>query len=465
MVAATSSIRLQKGDEEAELMMSHRLLNRLFALVLLLIALSGLSGCGTQQEPGSPPFGEDQGTVCGGSDNSADAIHATVGGGAQNSAAVEYAVVSGGVMNVANATRTTIGGGYKNSASQLDATVGGGGSNTASGIHATVAGGSWNTASGFDATVGGGSFNTATGTRSTIAGGSENAASDFDATVCGGAGNTASAAHATVGGGLGNRAANIYATIAGGYGNTSTGSYAVIPGGLQNHAAGDYSFAAGRRATVDAAHPGTFIFADANDFFFGSAAANEFAVRATGGVRLVSAIDGGGRPMAGVELPAGSGSWSSLSAREAKENFATINGTQIVEALASLPISTWNYRSQSGSVRHLGPVAQDFYAAFGLGEDERHISAVDADGVALVALQTMYQMVQDRDVQVSEQQERIDALEARVVALEQALAADGPPKRALLPIYGFGWFFVGVTFLSVALFFRRTQMLVQRQFE
>jgi hypothetical protein len=104
-----------------------------------------------------------------------------------------------------------------------------------------------------------------------------------------------------VGVGLGNMAGGIYATMAGGYANS--GSYAVIPGGLQNQAAGDYSFAAGRRATVDAAHPGTLAFADASDCAFPSEAANEFAVRATGDVRLVSAVDSNGQPIAGVAMP------------------------------------------------------------------------------------------------------------------------------------------------------------------
>lgn len=437
--------------------MPHRRVSKLVALTLMLSALISLPGCEGPQKSGSVPPKEDQGTVGGGSGNSAGAVHATVGGGTQNSAAVEYAVVSGGFRNIANGTRATIGGGYNNSASQLDATVAGGSSNAASGNHATVAGGSQNTASGFDATVGGGSFNAATGTRATVAGGSENTASSFDATVSGGAGNTASGAHAMVGGGLGNMASGIYATVAGGYANTGSGSYAVIPGGRQNQAAGDYSFAAGRRATVDAAHPGTFVFADANDFAFPSEAANEFAVRATGGVRLVSAVDSHGQPISGVAMPPGSGSWSMLSTREAKANLAPVDGARIVEVLGSLPIFTWSYRSQSDSIRHIGPMAQDFHAAFGVGEDDQHISAVDADGVALAALQGMYQLLQERDAQVTKQQERIKALEARVVSLEAALGADERPTRSLFRDPAAGWLAVGNVFLFGAVLLHRTR--------
>jgi len=63
-----------------------------------------------------------------------------------------------------------------------------------------------------------------------------------------------------------------------------------------NVAAGDYSFAAGRRAKINGAHDGAFLFADQNNYDFNSTAVNEFAVRATGGARFVTAIDGSGNP-------------------------------------------------------------------------------------------------------------------------------------------------------------------------
>jgi hypothetical protein len=256
----------------------------------------------------------------------------------------------------------------------------------------------------------------------TVGGGAENTATGHDATVSGGAGNTASANHATVGGGIANHAAGIYATVGGGYDNTSGGVFSTIPGGFGNEAAGDYSFASGSHAKVDAAHDGAFLYADSNDFSFHSAAADEFAVRATSGVRLVTAIDDGGAPIAGVELASGSGSWSSLSDREAKANIAPVDENQILTLLAELPISTWNYAGQDPSIRHIGPMAQDFRAAFDLGEDDKHISTVDADGVALAAIQGLHQLVQEKDTQIA-------ALEARVAALEQANGTNGSQAR------------------------------------
>ena len=82
--------------------------------------------------------------------------------------------------------------------------------------------------------------------------------------------------------------------------------------------------AAGRRAK--ATHDGAFVWADASDFDFTSTGINQFNVRATGGTRFVSGLDGSGNPTAGVELPAGGGAWSSLSDHNAKANVAAVDG-------------------------------------------------------------------------------------------------------------------------------------------
>jgi hypothetical protein len=51
---------------------------------------------------------------------------------------------------------------------------------------------------------------------------------------------------------------------------------------------------------------------------------------------------------------------------------------------------TWNYRVQDESIRHMGPVAEDLYQAFGLGEDSLHITGIDADGIALAAIKGLH---------------------------------------------------------------------------
>jgi hypothetical protein len=153
--------------------------------------------------------------------------------------------------------------------------------------HATVGGGDGNSASGVDATVGGGYHNGA-GNYGTVGGGKCNSAFFDCDTIGGGNGNDALGPHATVGGGDTNAAMRDYATIGGGKENEAWGNMATVPGGEKNYANGDYSFAAGRRAKIDATHPGAFLFADSTDADFNSVAANEFAVRCSGGARFVS---------------------------------------------------------------------------------------------------------------------------------------------------------------------------------
>jgi hypothetical protein len=69
-----------------------------------------------------------------------------------------------------------------------------------------------------------------------------------------------------------------------------------------------------------------------------------------------------------------------------------------------MPVSTWSYRSDDPSVRHLGPMAQDFHAAFGLGSTDRAYDPIDAHGVELAAIKALYQ-------RMLEQEERIERLE------------------------------------------------------
>ena len=61
--------------------------------------------------------------------------------------------------------------------------------------------------------------------------------------------------------------------------------------------------------------------------------------------------------------------------------------SEVLEQVARLPIATWNYLSQDRAIRHMGPMAQDLHAALGLGESDKHIATIDADGVALAAIQ------------------------------------------------------------------------------
>ena len=384
--------------------------------------------------------------VGGGTYNTASGFRSTVGGGSNNMASSNYATVGGGTNNLASAYRATVAGGADNTASEMDATVGGGSGNVAGFRQATVAGGTSNTADNVESTVGGGSYNTASGAYATAGGGTSNTAAGFSATASGGAGNLASGS---------------YTAVSGGLSNTAGGKSATVPGGYANHAMADYSFAAGSQANVDPAHTGAMLFADASRFPFMSLAPNEFAVRASGGVRFVTSLDQAGEPLTGARLPAGSGSWETLSDRNAKAGFKPIDSLQVLERLASMPIDTWNYKGQPASVQHIGPVAQDFYAAFGLGEDNRYISSVDADGVTMAAIQGLYQMTQEKQALIetlqadnSRQAAQIEALQtenkrqaaqlagldARMTALENKMGGSGSsPNQSWLLLLGLGF--------------------------
>ncbi len=103
----------------------------------------------------------------------------------------------------------------------------------------------------------------------------------------------------------------------------------------------------------------------------------------------------------------GSADWSCTSDRNAKENFQTVDGVSILESVAKLPITIWSMKGDANQTPHMGPVAQDFYAAFGLGNNDITINRADAQGVTLAAIQGLYQLLQ-------EQQVKIEALEAQL---------------------------------------------------
>ena len=96
------------------------------------------------------------------------------------------------------------------------------------------------------------------------------------------------------------------------------------------------------------------------------------------------------------------------SDRNAKEAFESVDPPAVLAAVAALPIERWSYKGET--VRHLGPMAQDFAAAFGLGADDRHIFTLDAAGVALAAIQGLHGLVRA-------QQARLEALERELTAL------------------------------------------------
>jgi hypothetical protein len=115
-----------------------------------------------------------------------------------------------------------------------------------------------------------------------------------------------------------------------------------------------------------------------------------------------------------------------VSDRNAKKNVAPADTAAVLDEVRHLPISLWTYRSEPDAVRHLGPMAQDFRARFGLGDDDRTYFAVDAHGVALAAIQEL-------DRVFAEQRRRLEALERRNAQLERELRALASANRRSRP--------------------------------
>jgi len=234
-------------------------------------------------------------------------------------------------------------------------------------------------------------------------------------TVSGGLGNAASELGATVGGGAENIANGPLATVSGGNDNAAKGQFSTVPGGFGNSASGDFSFAAGFSAF--ATNQGSFVWADftfLGQFIipFRSAHDNSFNVRATGGTYIYSSVDGSGNPAGGVSLPSNAVSWSSISDRNAKKNFQPVNGESVLEKLASIPVQKWNYKwERDTDTPNIGPMAQDFKAAFYPGRDNKSISTLEFDGVELAAIQGLNAKLKEKEAEIADLKTRLERLE------------------------------------------------------
>lgn len=107
-----------------------------------------------------------------------------------------------------------------------------------------------------------------------------------------------------------------------------------------------------------------------------------------------------------------------------KENCTEVNGKEVLTRLQELPISTWNFKKDETQARHLGPMAQDFYSAFGLGADDRHIAPMDAAGVALAGVKELQEVVEKKDARIAQLEERLAAMEQKLTSLTEALSKD-----------------------------------------
>ncbi len=382
-----------------------------------------------------------------------------IGGGSSNMVFSPFSVISGGSGNMIGEE-------------VIGAVIGGGSGNINNASSGVVAGGYHNQTSGLCSTVSGGEYNRANGTEATVGGGSFNRAIAQDATVAGGYTNLAGKDYATVGGGLNNQATGVSATVPGGSGNLASGTYSFACGAF-NLAAGIGSFAAGMGASASDDY--SFVWSD--DEGATSDLPGQFKIQAKHGVVMDVSGSAGVNPAAlfinstssnGVglyvvqsrssdaavvintdsELLSGVGdlikgfgwsprvgfgqpnslvfrvtaygevsglSFNSTSDRNTKENFQDISPAEILQKVAALPVTQWKFKGDRQNARHIGPMAQDFHAAFGLnGPDDKRISLTDEGGVALAAIQGLNEKVESGKTELAE-------LRAENTALRQAL--------------------------------------------
>jgi uncharacterized coiled-coil protein SlyX len=244
-----------------------------------------------------------------------------------------------------------------------------------------------------------------------------------------------------------------FTTVAGGQGSVALG-YRTIAGA-------DYSVALGfRAATCDGGtipsppscvglieRSGSFVWGDESDdlSYVQSQANNEFRIRAKGGVRLrVSDAANGNTPgfsgNIGCDLTAGVPSWTCASSRDVKRSFKSVDGEFVLSQIRNLPLSTFSYIGDTSGIRHMGPVAEDFYEAFSLGDSNKSINAQNMAGVSLAAvkgleartahLQTENDALKE---QVTAQQAQLKQQQATIDALMRAVCASNPGAGVCQP--------------------------------
>jgi hypothetical protein len=315
-----------------------------------------------------------------------------------------------------------------------------------------------------------------------VAFGKNTTASGFESTAMG-LGTTASSKQSTAMG-RGTTASGRYSTAMG-YLTTASGNQSTAMGRVTT--ASDFSSTAmGSRAAAEADY--SFVWNDASEyhdipnFSYGGLSSDKavngepvtgdktFSVSAQGGVRFITGSS------SVTYIDGGTTGWSTTSTRSAKTDVTRADPTAVLEAVEAMPISTWEYKTESGEgagTRHIGPMAEDFHGAlpYDLGSSAEHINSLNADGVALGAVKGLARKVKrqkekiaalkaesrDQQSMIEEQNKRIDRLEKRLAALE-AEASAVPAAAGMMGTPEGSWglaLLVGLSGLAGGILWRR----------
>ena len=129
------------------------------------------------------------------------------------------------------------------------------------------------------------------------------------------------------------------------------------------------------------------------DFFIGNTPGQVFAMLLTPGGNLTI-----------------TGAFASSSDKNGKDDIKAVDPADVLAKVSELPIATWRYKGDDAT--HVGPMAQDFFAAFGLGADDKHIAPTDMAGLSLAAIQALQAEVAEKDARIRALEQRLERLEA-----------------------------------------------------
>ncbi len=401
--------------------------------------------------------------IVGGKDNFVDAAeYSTIGGGFKNFMDLSFfSSISGGYKNFMGATTNygVIAGGDSN---RVEAGI----ANAISGGRKNRVIGSTNEAS----TIGGGMQNLIEKKYSVIAGGLNNWSRGDYSSVLGGNTNEAGGDYSSVLGGAGNSTQNDYSTVLGGRLNEAWGSYSaaagykakilhasnfvyadfrgsgsefksrqnnqvllrVASGGLITDEDTSTTIRAQWHVRSSGSTPQIMVDQVSNDFarirfnsnlatanhwdLAGSTSTGTFNIfrNGTGNILTLSPTDATNLMMMsnGARLTIG-GTWTNTSDRNVKDQITQIDENNVLDKLAALPISQWHYKNEAETVQHIGPMAQDFKAVFGLGDSDKSITTIDADGINMAAIKALYKKVLALETQNQQLAAEIKALKKK----------------------------------------------------
>jgi type VI secretion system secreted protein VgrG len=366
-----------------------------------------------------------QSAILGGQDNTVNASQSSIGGGSGNNiqTGAYYALIGSGGGDViqASAYDSVIGGGYHNliGTNAIVSFIGSGQFNTISNnaTFAVLGGGLGNTNTGPYSVIPGGEYNVAAS--NSFAAGDQAQATNNNTFVWndGFTGAFSSTAanqfliHAT--GGVGVNTAHPFKDL------SVNGGMNVDEAGLNSGGVTTNALTFGNGNSGEGIGSMRTAGASQNDLEFYTDFLPRIVILNDGNVGIGTSSPAYPLQMASGAYCSVAGAWTSVSDRNVKEDFTPIAPAEVLARVAALPITQWKYKVEPAGTKHLGPMAQDFHAAFGLnGADDKHIATVDEDGVALAAIQGLNEKVEtsSQNAEVS-----IRKLEAENAELKQSV--------------------------------------------